>query len=315
MQMPRCSSKVISALLLSTVLISVAPNVLAQPKPAAAPVVASAAPPTDEELAATREQLIDLLRMSPTLVQVVETDPTLLADQEYVSRSNPQLAQFLTQHPEVTRNPDFYLFANFPQQRGGRRVDSLRRRGNGNDNNNYQMSEQELKRQYMQNVMVALTFVGIAGSLLWLIRILLENRRWSRVFHLQSDIHARLIERFASNQELLHYMETEPGKRFLEAAPIPLDSPRDQRLPGGLARVLAPLQIGIVLTLLGLGLLILERSGRLYDIAGPLLVFGMVAMMPGIGFIISAIISWRISERLGLMPQPSASANELSDRQ
>jgi hypothetical protein len=313
MQMPRCSSRVLSALLLPTLLISVAPVVVAQPKPVAAPVGASAAPPTDEELAATRGQLIDLLRMSPTLVQVVETDPTLLADQEYVSRSNPQLAQFLTQHPEVTRNPDFYLFANFPQARGGHYVQNLRRRVNGN--NNDQMNDQELKRQYMQNVMMALTFVGIAGSLLWLIRLLLENRRWSRVFRLQSEIHARLIERFASNQELLHYMETEPGKRFLEAAPIPIDSPRDQRLPGGLARVLAPLQIGIVLTLLGLGLLILERSGRLYDIAGPLLVFGMVAMMPGIGFIISAIISWRISERLGLMPQPSASSNEPSDRQ
>src|ERR1700722_19350393 len=154
MQMPRCSSKVLSALVLSTLLIPFAPAVVAQPKSAAAPVVTPANPPTDEELAATREQLIELLRMSPTLVQVVETDPTLLADQEYVSRSNPQLAQFLAQHPEVTRNPDFYLFANFPQQRGGRRVDSLRRRSNGNDNNNnYQMSEQELKRQYMQSVM------------------------------------------------------------------------------------------------------------------------------------------------------------------
>jgi hypothetical protein len=31
----------------------------------------------------------------------------------------------------------------------------------------------------------------------------------------------------------------------------------------------------------------------------------MVALMPGLGFIISALIAWRISARLGLMPQPS----------
>ena len=155
-----------------------------------------------------------------------------------------------------------------------------------------------------------LVFVGIAGSLLWLIRLFLENRRWSRVFRLQNEIHNKLIDRFANNQEILHYMETEPGKRFLEAAPIPIEFERDQRMPGGLARVLGPLQIGIVLTLLGAGLLTLEHS--LPDIAAPLLVFGMVAMMPGIGFIISALITWRMSMHLGLMPQSSA---EPTDRQ
>ena len=312
MRTPRRSSKMLSILLLSLLLLPAAPAAFAQPKPAAAPIAVPAAAPSDDELVAIREQLIALLRMSPTLTQVVETDPTVLADQEYVSRTNPQLAQFLAQHPEVTRNPDFYLFANFPGTHG-RNVDSLRRRVNGNE----PLSDQELHRQYMGNAMGILTFVGIVGSLLWLIHILLENRRWSRVFRLQSDIHARLIERFASNQELLHYMETEPGKRFLEAAPIPIDSPRDQRLPGGLARILGPLQIGIVLTLLGLGLLILQNS--LPDIAGPLLVFGIFALMPGIGFIISAIITWRISARLGLMPQPAsqpaAPPTEPSDRQ
>jgi hypothetical protein len=162
----------------------------------------------------------------------------------------------------------------------------------------------------MGALMGTLGFVGVAGSLLWLIRLLLENRRWSRVFRLQSEIHARLIERFASNQELIHYMETEPGKRFLEAAPIPVDFQRDQRLPGGIARILAPLQIGIVLTLLGIGLLILQRS--LPHIAGPLQVFGTITLMPGLGFIISAIVAWRMTAHLGLIPQ--SAATQPSDR-
>ena len=164
--------------------------------------------------------------------------------------------------------------------------------------------QQETRREYMADLMGTLAFVGVVGTLLWLIRILLENRRWSRVFRLQSEVHAKLIDRFANNQELLHYMETEPGKRFLEAAPIPIAVDRNQPLPGGLARVLGPLQLGIVLTLLGIGLLILQHS--LPEMADGLLVFGMVALMPGLGFIISAIITWRISERLGLMPQPAA---------
>ena len=132
------------------------------------------ASPTEDQLVDVRVQLIALLRMSPTLTQVVETDPTLLADQDYVSRTNPQLAQFLVQHPEVTRNPDFYLFANFPQQRG-KRVDGLRRRTNGNESPSQFEVQQDVRRQYMGDIMSFLAFLGIAGSLIWLIRILLDQ--------------------------------------------------------------------------------------------------------------------------------------------
>ena len=307
MRIPRWSSNAASAVAISLLLAAPA-TTFAQQRPSPAPIAAPAAPPSDDELVAIRQQLLALLRTSPTLTQVVERDPTLLADQDYIARTNPQLAQFLAQHPEVTRNPDFYLFANLPTPRGVR-VDRLRRRiGEGYD----APSDLEMRREVMGAITGVLAFVGIVGSLLWLIRLFLDNRRWSRLFRLQSEVHAKLIDRFANNQELLHYMETEPGKRFLEAAPIPIEFERDHRLPGGLARVLGPLQIGIVLTLLGIGLLILQRS--LPDTAGPLLVFGMVAMMPGIGFIISAIITWRISERLGLMPQP-ATPTAQPDRQ
>jgi hypothetical protein len=310
MRIPLWSSKAAPAMALSVLLLSVTPVVFAQPKPAPTAAVATP-PPTDNELIAIREQLLGLLRTSPTLTNVLETDPSLLADQDYINRTNPQLAQFLVQHPEVTRNPDFYLFANLPQPRG-HHVDSLHRRVNGNPAPTEEERQEELRRQQVQTILGVLTFVGVVGTLLWLIHILLENRRWNRVFHLQSEVHAKLIDRFASNQELLHYMETEPGKRFLEAAPIPVGLDREQRMPGGLARILGPLQIGIVLTLLGVGLLILQHS--LPDDAAPLLVFGMVAMMPGIGFIISAIVTWRISARLGLMPQPTLPATEPSGR-
>lgn len=267
-----------------------------------------------EDLADTREQLLSLLRMSPTLQQTVAADPTLLADQEYINRTNPQLAEFLVQHPEITRNPDFYLFANLTT-RGGRHVDVLRRRGVEGDRE--QPSEQEERRRFLLNMLQVPMFLVVLGALVWLIRILLENRRWGRLFRMQSEVHTKLIDRFASSDELLQYMSTEPGKRFLEAAPIPVDFEHDQRLPGALSRVLAPLQIGIVLTLLGLGLLALRHSLRdhsMGDLATPLLVSGVVLVMPGIGFILSAGITWMISVRLGLMPESASKSIELSDR-
>jgi hypothetical protein len=146
----------------------------------------------------------------------------------------------------------------------------------------------------------------------------LENRRWSRIFRLQTEVHSKLIDRFGNNQELLAYMGTEAGKRFLEAAPIPVDFNHDQqRVPNAVARVLTPLQIGVVLTLLGVGLLMLRYS--VSDLATPLLVFGIVVLMPGLGFIISAGITWYLAGRLGLMPESSAGSRtenpDASERQ
>src|ERR1700735_2274155 len=83
----------------------------AQPGPAA-PSPPPAPQVSDRDFAATQAELIKLLRLSPTLTTVVARDPSLLANQEYVSRNNPQLAQFLENHPEVALNPDFYLFTH-----------------------------------------------------------------------------------------------------------------------------------------------------------------------------------------------------------
>ena len=138
------------------------------------------------------------------------------------------------------------------------------------------------------------------GALLWLTHVLLENRRWNRIFKLQTDVHGRLIERFGTSQEVLTYMGTDAGKRFLEATPIAVGFERSQPVPSPVARVLTPLQIGVVMTLLGVGLLSLRHS--IPDGSAALLVIGMVVLMPGVGFIISAGITWGLARHLGLMP-------------
>ncbi len=266
-------------------------------------------PTSDRDLAELREQLLSLLRMSPTLTEVVASDPTLLANQDYVTRNNPELEKFLQNHPEVVRNPDFYLFANLPPG-PGRRSEKLMRR-TWTD----QVRDQQDNRasvEFARSVGPLLGFVAFFGTLIWLIRILLENRRWGRIFTMQTNVHGKLIERFGNNEELLSYMNTEAGRRFLEAAPIPIGFEPDRRVPAALSRVLVPLQIGVVLTLLGIGLLALRHS--LPDISSPLLVFGIVVLMPGLGFIISAGITWMLAARLGLMPHGAQKLSDSGDR-
>jgi hypothetical protein len=117
-------------------------------------------------------------------------------------------------------------------------------------------------------------------------------------------VHGKLIERFGTSQEVLTYMSTDAGKRFLEATPIAVGFERQQPVPSPVARVLTPLQIGVVMTLLGVGLLSLRHS--VAEGGGALLVIGTVVLMPGLGFIISAGITWVLARHLGLMPDSGA---------
>jgi len=252
---------------------------------------------------ATQEQLLKLLRLSPTLTEVVARDPSLLSNQEYVARNNPELGQFLLNHPEVARNPSFYLFTHLPPGHGSNE-EALEQKVWPDTSR--QERERPLIEYLINDVGPFVILVTLLSVLIWVIRTLLENRRWSRIFKLQTDVHGKLIDRFASSQELLGYMGTEAGNRFLQAAPIPVDFEAQQRMPNAVARVLMPLQIGIVLTLTGLGFMLL--SGRIYEHKTELLIFGVLTLMPGLGFIISAGMTWVLAQRLGLMPEPGQAA-------
>ena len=68
----------------------------AQATRSAQPAVAAGAPQMSEkDVAAMQDQLLQLLRVSPTLAEVVAHDPSLLSNAEYVNRNNPELGQFL----------------------------------------------------------------------------------------------------------------------------------------------------------------------------------------------------------------------------
>jgi hypothetical protein len=275
----------------------------AAPAPAAVPAAPVPAL-TDRDDSATQAQLIKLLRLSPKLTSVVAHDPSLLSNQDYVAQNNPELAAFLTAHPEVARNPDFYLFTHMNHEGGS--PDEALERAVWPDVYRSQPRPGTFT-EFMNDSPPLLAFLGFLVAFFWTLRMFIENRRWSRIFALQSEVHGKLIEKFNSTQELAAYMETDAGKRFLEAAPIPVTLTAEQRMPNAVARVLTPLQIGVVLVLLGAGLIGLRHAGP--DMEIPMKVLGTVILMPGAGFIISAGITWFLAARLGLMPpQPAPGA-------
>ncbi|HEY6351901.1 MAG TPA: hypothetical protein VI636_21095 [Candidatus Angelobacter sp.] len=271
------------------------------PHSAANPAILSSPPMSEEDLSTTRERLFSMLRLSPKLAAVLSRDPSLLSDQEYVNRSNPALAQFLQQHPEIARNPEFYLFAD--HSRPGLRLEQYVFPESG--------FHQTTSERMWSNLMPFMVFVVFLIGLLWLLRVLLENRRWAKMLKLQSEVHGKLLDKFGNNQELLTYMNTEAGKRFLEAAPMPAGSELASPAKMSLARILVPLQLGAVLTLVGFGFLFL-RSRVEVDSQTPMLVLGTLGLMLGIGFIISAGLAFFLARHLDLLPKkvPQLAARE-----
>ena len=296
------SAAIIAASLLAS--IGAAQQRPASPAQESAPAVAPA--PNDGDVRSTQTELIRLLRLSPTLTTVISHDPSLLSNQDYVARNNPQLAAFLTAHPEVARNPEFYLFTHLKHEDG--QPDEALQKAIWPDV--YRGDTRSSFERVWDGLIPLLAFACGLVAIILLARMFIENRRWSRIFKMQSDVHGRLIERFTTNQELASYMQTEAGRKFLEAAPLPIAFEQHQRVPSAIARILTPLQTGIIMVLLGIGLLLLRHTEP--EMNTPMLFFGTVVLMPGIGFIISAGVSWFLAARLGLMPSDSRQESSLN---
>lgn len=239
----------------------------------------------------TRKDFDNLLYRLPSEVGVVlKLDPTLFNNQQYLA-TYPELAAFVAQHPEISHNPRFYL-ADVPHDVGGFYVPDQEQR---------RVRSQVVWDKIMEGFMILAIFGTIVGVVVWLIRTIVEQTRWSRVVRAQNEVHGKLLERLASNDELLRYMETPAGRRFLESAPIPVEGARPVSAPVG--RILWSLQAGLVLAAAGIGLDVVSLNVD-KDTAQPLYAMGIVGICVGIGFVVSAIISFILSRRLKLLESP-----------
>jgi hypothetical protein len=270
--------------------------VVATSAAAQAPAITTPTPPstttvvTDADSHETRQAFFTTLRRYPSQVgRVLKLDPSLMTNQAYLA-NYPALAAFLAQHPEVAHSPAFYLDFVSESEDGPR------------GKNNAGPST-------MEGIAFFCVFSLTAGVLIWLVRTIIDHRRWSRVSKVQADMHNKLLDRFTANEDLLAYIQTPAGKHFLESAPITVDGgPRSLSAPIG--RILWSVQVGLVLAAAGVGLQYVSNNIQ-KDVAQPLFALGVLAVAISAGFILSAIVSFVLSRRLGLWQ--SAAPAETAD--
>lgn len=237
----------------------------------------------------TKEELSRLLEhYPPSLRNVLALDPGLLGNQPYLA-PYPALVSFVNAHPEIERNPSFYVGeGSFPRSPQDHATQVL-----------------EMWKDTLAGL-AALTGFGMGiGLLVWLIRTLVDYRRWNRLAKVQTEVHTKLLDRFTANNDLFAYIQSPAGSKFLQSSPIMLDAaPRSVGAP--LGRILWSIQGGVVLMAGGIGLQVV--SARVADDASqPLHALGVLGIALGLGFLVSAIISFVISQRLGLI-EPSSPA-------
>jgi hypothetical protein len=233
----------------------------------------------------TRRQLEDVLKAyPPSLPRVIRLDPNLVNNESYL-QPYPALAAFLMQHPEVKHNPAFF-FAQYGDGSGYYRETAQDRAIN-------------MWRSTIEGFTIGTVILAIASGVIWLIKTMIDHRRWSRMSKIQTEVHNKVLDRMQSNEDLLAYIQTPAGKRFLESAPIPMESPRSIGAPFG--RILWSAQAGAVLTVLGLGITLVSQT-TVEEVAPPLAAMGAIVGAMGIGFLVSAVLAYALTRRFNLMP-------------
>jgi hypothetical protein len=247
---------------------------------AAAPVYADNA-----NAEVTRQRLHELMRqVPPSVYEVLRADPSLIDRPDYLA-PYPALTGFLQQHPEIARTPSYYLgeFRYEPARAGDRSYDLI--------------------QMLLASMGIALFGSAVLGVFIWLVRTAIDHRRWLRVTRIQTEVHTKLLDRLTSNEDLLAYIQSPAGRRFLESAPIAVEQeqPRVQQSP--VSRIVWSVQAGCVLLALGAGFWLVQTRANT-ELAEGFWVMGVIIGALGSGFVASAIVAYLISARLGLVTLP-----------
>jgi hypothetical protein len=146
----------------------------------------------------------------------------------------------------------------------------------------------------------------VLAALAWMVRTAIDYRRWGRLTKVQTEAHTKLLDRFTGNEELLAYVKSPAGAKFLESAPIMLDgAPRMMGTP--VNRILWSMQAGVVLAACGIGMNYVSRRVDPYS-QDPLFAVSVILLSIGLGFFASAALSFVLSRRLGLIDTETQSA-------
>lgn len=143
---------------------------------------------------------------------------------------------------------------------------------------------------------VVLIVWGVMMAAGWAVWVVSNAVRRTRTARLQAEVRNKLLEKFGSSRELLDYLQTDAGQKFVDAGTT-------ERMGTPYGRILGSIQAGIILAVMGAALLFLR--GSLPFETEELLVLGTLALALGIGFLLSSASAYVLSKSWGLFERAS----------
>lgn len=132
----------------------------------------------------------------------------------------------------------------------------------------------------------------LMGTVVWVVWLIVSSNRLKAATRAIVEMNNKLIDKIESSQDLAAYLEKTMDRRLIE---VILSDP-----PGPAARIVGTTRVGIVLTCFGAGMFLLRiwkpLSRDVFCFA-----FGALGLSFGIGFLITAFITYWLSRRLNLI--------------
>jgi ApbE superfamily uncharacterized protein (UPF0280 family) len=153
------------------------------------------------------------------------------------------------------------------------------------------MDDQTL-HHFMQDLGAIITGVAFIIAAAWVVAAIIAAWRHRINLRAQTELINRLLEKFSTAEEFAAYLGTEAGRRFFENVLTERVTP--------MAKILGSIQKGAILTLLGAGLLALGNIFSQPQGGDIMIIIGVVALTIGFGFLVSAVVAYRLAKAWGL---------------
>lgn len=130
----------------------------------------------------------------------------------------------------------------------------------------------------------------------FIVYVIVEGMRRRSQARMVTEFHSKLLDRIGSAHEFAEFFASDAGKRFLDT--LSNSEPGTPQM-----RILRSVQLGLVLLALGIGLFVLTDQ-RTFSIeaADGLVVTATVTAAIGAGLLLSTMITYLLSWRMGLLP-------------
>ena len=151
-----------------------------------------------------------------------------------------------------------------------------------------------------ERMLVVIVLLSAMTAFYLIIAAGFNARKAGILIRARAELQTKVLDRLGSGREVIEFSQTEGGKQFIEALSVEsLEGNPSKGSPT--ERILGSIQKGIILTLLGLGFLLLAEKFQKDDPGDVFMVIGTVGLSLGIGFLLSAGVSYRLSRSMGLL--------------